>query len=489
MILKETLQADCSCDESVGFHSAESVKISSTNLRLEKTIALTISTDVLKSYAAILVPPSEGFGSRYLISYEFPLATRSVYLGDLKDIAYQIDHRNEKISRHENMPFCFTKFIIQAFLETTQSLNKPQCHKHFHTIKDDGIIKSPWSLSPIISTLQSLSLFLDELGDRGLPSDTQDADDEDVKTKSDKDDTYKYKIRLRKDEDVEMKDVEVEESDKGEEKVTDVKKEEAEKTSKAKDDNKKSELPSSSSSLSVSSGFGDQFLKLSSDSSLVSTVKDSVDTYISSLLDIPIQHETPQTQSSSVQKIPISVIPKATNLLPIPEIVTETPVSTIIPSPQVTHIISSVQQTPTPIPTPLITIDAPVVTTVVPESNALSAVELRVVKLENGVSELKTGDHSSEALDVLQSHVPTVVDSYLDTKFRDVFQKELQKHTADLIHKFSLQHLLELTKKSTLTVEQESEKSPSDILKIKREQAESQKNPQFTIKSNDKAAL
>ncbi|GJY05548.1 hypothetical protein Tco_0371488 [Tanacetum coccineum] len=93
------------------------------------------------------------------------------------------------------------------------------------------------------------------------------------------------------------------------------------------------------------------------------------------------------------------------------------------------------------------------------------------------VSELKTIDHSSEALVVLQSQVPTVVDSYLDTKVGDVFQKELQKHTADLIHKYSLQHLPELTKKPTPTTKQESEKSPSDILKIKKEQAEKQKKP------------
>ncbi|GJW28250.1 hypothetical protein Tco_0045125 [Tanacetum coccineum] len=267
----------------------------------------------------------------------------------------------------------------------------------------------------------------DDEGDDHV-SDTQDADDEDVETESDKDEIYKYKIRVRNEEDVEMKDAEVEEPDKGKEKVTDAAKEEAKKTSEAKNDTKKSELPPSSSSLSVSSGFGDQFLKLSFDSSLVSTVKDSVDADVSSLLDIPIQHKTPQTQSPSVQKIPVSVIPKTTNLPPIPEIIIETPVSTAAPSPQVTPINSSVQQTPTPIPTNV----------------------------------LKIVDHSSEALAVLQSQVPTVVDSYLDTK---------------------------LTKKPTPTAEQEYEKSPSDILKIKKEQAESQKNPQFTIKSIDKAAL
>ncbi|GKC91751.1 hypothetical protein Tco_1152400 [Tanacetum coccineum] len=328
----------------------------------------------------------------------------------------------------------------------------------------------------------------DDEGDDHV-SDTQDADDEDVETESDEDDIYKYKIRVRKDEDEEMKDAEVEGSDKGDEEITDAAKEEAEKTSEAKDDTKKTELPPSSSSLSVSLGFGDQFLKLSSDSSLVSTVKDSADADVSSLLDIPIQHETPQIQSPSVQKIPVSVIPETTNLPPIPEIVTETLVSTAVPSPQVTPIISTVQQTTTPIPTPTITTDAPTITTAILESVALSDVELRVAKLEKEVSELKTVDHSSEALAVLQSQVPTVVDSYLDTKVRDVFQKELQKHTADLIHKYSLQHLPELTKKPTPTAEQESEKSPSDILKIKKEQAESQKNPQFTIKSTDKAAL
>nr|GEY61318.1 hypothetical protein [Tanacetum cinerariifolium] len=158
-------------------------------------------------------------------------------------------------------------------------------------------------------------------------SNTQDADDEDVKTEFNEDEIYKCKICVCNEEDVEMKDTKVEEFDKG---------------------------------------FGDQFLKLSSDSSLVSTVKDSADANYQVLI---------------------------------------------------------------------------------------------------------------------------VIDSYLDTKVEDVFQKELQKHTADLICKYPLQHLPELTRKPTPTAEQEFEKSPSAILKIKKEQAKSQKNPQFTIKSTDKALL
>ncbi|GKB59703.1 hypothetical protein Tco_0915889, partial [Tanacetum coccineum] len=41
----------------------------------------------------------------------------------------------------------------------------------------------------------------------------------------------------------------------------------------------------------------------------------------------------------------------------------------------------------------------------------------------------------------------------------------------------------------TVDLKQESEKSPSEILKIKKEQAEKQKMPKFTIKSTNKAAL
>ncbi|GKB34059.1 hypothetical protein Tco_0879001 [Tanacetum coccineum] len=245
--------------------------------------------------------------------------------------------------------------------------------------------------------------------------DKQDDDDEDDETESDEDEIYNYKIRVRKDEDEEMKDAEVEGSDKGDEEITDTVNEEAKKTLEAKDHTRKTELPPLSSRLFVSSGFGDQFLKLSSDSSLVSTVKDSADA-----------------------DIPVSVISETTNLPPIPEIVTETPVTTADPSPQVTLIISTIQQTTTPIPTPAITTDALTVNTVVPESNALTAVELKVAKLEKDVFELKTGDHSSVALAVLQSYVPIVVDSYLNTKVKDVFQKELQKHKADLIHKYFL---------------------------------------------------
>ncbi|GKA22749.1 retrovirus-related pol polyprotein from transposon TNT 1-94, partial [Tanacetum coccineum] len=89
-------------------------------------------------------------------------------------------------------------------------------------------------------------------------------------------------------EDEEMLNAKVEYSEKGDAKVSNAAKADAEKTEEVKDDSKKAELPPTSSSLSISSGFGDQFLKLSSDSSLVSTVKDTTYVEINSLLEVKI---------------------------------------------------------------------------------------------------------------------------------------------------------------------------------------------------------
>ncbi|GKC26164.1 hypothetical protein Tco_1033458, partial [Tanacetum coccineum] len=283
----------------------------------------------------------------------------------------------------------------------------------------------------------------DDEGDDHI-SDTQDADDEDVETESDEDDIYKYKIRVRKDEDEEMNNAEVYDYVKGDEEVTSAAKADAEKTLKVKDDPKKTKLPPSSSSLFVSLGFGDQLLKLSSDSSLVSTVKDTTDSEINSLLEVKIQSKVPYTQSPSMLTT-----------------------ATTLPPPFVSTTPSVPQQTKKPIPIPTIITDAPTVTTAVLESEALSVVQLRVANLEKDVSDLKKIDLFAESLAALKTQVPSVVDNYLGSKDRDLHKK--------------------LT--PTVDLEQGSENSASEILKIKREQAEKQQTPKFTIKSTDKAAL
>ncbi|GJU82904.1 hypothetical protein Tco_1285269 [Tanacetum coccineum] len=109
--------------------------------------------------------------------------------------------------------------------------------------------------------------------------------------------------QVNNDEDEEMTNAEVEESGNGgEEEDTDAAKADVKKTEGTNDDSKKAELPPTSSILSISSCFGDQFLKLSFDTSLIGIIKDTTDAEISSLLDIKIQFEVPHIQSSSVLK-------------------------------------------------------------------------------------------------------------------------------------------------------------------------------------------
>ncbi|GJZ42689.1 hypothetical protein Tco_0589944 [Tanacetum coccineum] len=201
-------------------------------------------------------------------------------------------------------------------------------------------------------------------------------------------------------------------------------------------------------------GFGDQFLKISSDTSLVGTVKDTTNAEINSLLDIKIQSKVPHIQSPFVLTIHVLVIFEPVALTPITETPLVAPSTTLLPPLSVSTIPHVPHQTTSPIPTPPITTDAPTITTDVLESDALFAVKLRVAKLEKDVSELKKIDHSAEALATLKSQVPTIVEHYLRSKIDD-----------------------DLQKKPTIDLEQEYEKSASEIRKIKREQAEKQKMP------------
>ncbi|GKA16751.1 hypothetical protein Tco_0696588 [Tanacetum coccineum] len=144
----------------------------------------------------------------------------------------------------------------------------------------------------------------------------------------------------------EIKDAEVAKTGKDDEEITNAEKTDAEKTKVTKGDLEQTgKLPLTSSSLSVSSGFGNQFLNFSSNTSLIGTTKESADTKINSLLDIQIQQEP--TVLSSKPEIPIVI--SATTLTPHPSVTNLTPV---------------LQQQTKPIPTPPITTVAPAATTV-----------------------------------------------------------------------------------------------------------------------------
>ncbi|GJR28016.1 hypothetical protein Tco_1104248 [Tanacetum coccineum] len=100
-----------------------------------------------------------------------------------------------------------------------------------------------------------------------------------------------------------------------------------------------------------------------------------------------------------------------------------------------------VLQQPTPIPTtittPPINTEALAITTAIPEITPFIALQLRVVKLEQDMSEVKKFDHSADVLASIQSQVPPVVDKYLGTKLDDALLKTLERHTADLVEKYS----------------------------------------------------
>ncbi|GJU09641.1 hypothetical protein Tco_1132037 [Tanacetum coccineum] len=108
---------------------------------------------------------------------------------------------------------------------------------------------------------------------------------------------------------------------------------------------------------------------------------------------------------------------------------------------------------------------------------------LRVARLEQEISEVKKTDHSADVLASIKSQVPTVVDKYLGTKLDDALLKILERHTADLIEKYSALPGLESIKN------QESKKSPKEIIRIKREQGEEKQDSTYSIRSTDKVAL
>ncbi|GJS80508.1 hypothetical protein Tco_0730389 [Tanacetum coccineum] len=115
---------------------------------------------------------------------------------------------------------------------------------------------------------------------------------------------------------------------------------------------------------------------------------------------------------------------------------------------------------------PPINTEATTITTSLPEITPFIALQLRVARLEQEMSEVKKTDHSADVLASIKSQVPTVVDKYLGTKLDDALLRILERHTVDLIEKYSV-----LPGPESIP-NQESEKSPKEIIRIKREQGE-----------------
>ncbi|GJU01920.1 hypothetical protein Tco_1112258 [Tanacetum coccineum] len=173
------------------------------------------------------------------------------------------------------------------------------------------------------------------------------------------------------------------------------------------------------------------------------------------------------------------VIEESDSTIPDPshQTVTSTP-PVIAPFTDVSSTKPSSLVTPPPINT-----EATTITTSLPEITPFIALQLRVAKLEQEMSEVKKTDHSADVLASIRSQVPTAVNNYLGTKLDDALLKVLERHTADLIEKYSVLPGPESVKN------QESEKSPKEIIRAKKEQDEEKQDSTYSIRSTDKVDL
>ncbi|GJS24441.1 putative ribonuclease H-like domain-containing protein [Tanacetum coccineum] len=173
------------------------------------------------------------------------------------------------------------------------------------------------------------------------------------------------------------------------------------------------------------------------------------------------------------------VVDESDSTIPDPshQTVTSTP-PVIAPFTDVSSTKPSSLVTPPPINT-----EATTITTSLPEITPFIALQLRVARLEQEMSEVKKTDHSADVLASIESQVPTAVDKYLGTKLDNALLKVLERHTADLIEKHSVLPGPESIQN------QESEKSPKEIIRTKREQGEEKQDSTYSIRSTDKEMI
>ncbi|GJZ00381.1 hypothetical protein Tco_0517810 [Tanacetum coccineum] len=154
----------------------------------------------------------------------------------------------------------------------------------------------------------------------------------------------------------------------------------------------KPDLPQSNSSHSISSNYGNQFLNISPNVSLIGTIQENAKAEINSLLDIQIQQEVIIIQKEPLHEVNVSVIPNPTQIPP------STPPTPTLPA------------------------------------------------TEKDVKELKQVDHSLAILESIKSLVPSAIDKYLGSTLGDTHQKVLQRHTEELIHQYLQKDVPEIIK-------------------------------------------
>nr|GEV72641.1 retrovirus-related Pol polyprotein from transposon TNT 1-94 [Tanacetum cinerariifolium] len=139
------------------------------------------------------------------------------------------------------------------------------------------------------------------------------------------------------------------------------------------------------------------------------------DNEIDSLIDTTVRHEEPSGQTSSLNTIPISVIPEITSNF-----------TTTIPTPHPFFNPLPQQATPTPTPT-----TSKITTSFLALLNFSSVFNFndRITYLEKDMSEMKQVDRYSQAI----SSILAIVDHYIDNKQGEAIQQAIKSHIAECI--------------------------------------------------------
>ncbi|GJR04726.1 hypothetical protein Tco_0527710 [Tanacetum coccineum] len=438
-----------------------------------------------------------------------------------EDIAYQIDHRREKKSRRENMPYPrFTKVIIDYFLSKHKSLKKLK-FQHFHTIKDDGVVSRlkfvrmgedvqqyglaipATMLNNEIIQSESYKMFIlystgqippkKSRGKGSQGKKTADTTEESVDVSDESDPepliirkTSKRKV-VKKKATISVDDKIIPEPDIALELGKSISLAEVEKEAAAREvHDTHARILKGIQSLTPAEQDVADIMKALKDSKKIIGRRPGTGDSNEGTGEIPgvpdesiftnAEDDNEETESDyeDIYKYRINVsknadieMKDAEKTADITKETTEQPLTSSsfsVPSDygnqflNLSHDKESNKQPPvlqqttptlTTIPTPPINTEALAITTAISEITPFIALQLRVAKLEQDMSKVKKIDHSAAAL---------------------------ERHTADLVEKYFVLPALESSKK------QESEKSPEEIIRIKRGQKEKKQEPTYTIK-------
>ncbi|GJS19383.1 hypothetical protein Tco_0448015 [Tanacetum coccineum] len=413
------------------------------------------------------------------LGYSGPLHKENVDYPSLiwEDIAYQIDHRREKKSRRKNMPYPrFTKVIIDYFLSKLKSLKKLK-FQHFHTIKDDDVFI-------YVSTGQIPPKKSRGKGSQGKKTADTTEESIDISDESDESDpeplierkTSRRKV-VKKKATISVDDNIIPEPGITQELGKSISLTEAEEEAAAREYTipftivTESVLEPARTIRQSNIAFRDT----SSVSKKRTSAKDDNE-------ETEYDFEDIYMYRINVHKNADIEIKDAKKTADITKETTEQPLT----SPATNNTNPNNHSNTTnqhQVNAPPINTEATTIITTIPEITPFIALQLRVVKLEQDMSEVKKTDHSAAVLASIHSQVPTVVEKYVGTKIDAALLKALERHTTDLVEKYSVLPALKSSKK------QESKKSPKEIIRIKSEQGEKKPEPKYTIKSTDKAAL